>query len=905
MRGIQRRWPCRTGALAFFAWLLFFCASVGLDGAHAQTAYVHDANGRIVAVTQSDGTTQQYTYDALGHPSQVSAPVAAGQLAIYTFMPSHGDAGTTVTINGQGFSSAAANNNVNFNGVSATVLTASSSQLVVDVPSGATTGQIGISVGGQSVTDPTPFVVDDTGAPPSITQITPLIAAVGTTITVTGEHLNPGTGLTSVLLGSNDISAGSTFSDTQIQHTLVASDSSGYVTVATPYGQAVSASPVIVLPSGISAANVVSSGFASKGSPVTLNVPAGGQTGAMLFNAIEGDWISLQASSISTTASNINYAVYAPGNAQILKGTVSSASPSIHLPQLRASGTYLVTFTPDTGGAQLTVGYEQAGVLALSTQATVVTSTPGQSKRLLFQATSGQTMTLVTGNVQTSPVGGTLSYAIYTPGQQSYLSSSSAIGDTVNLPALPNTGTYQVIVSPGSGVTGSVQLDLEPGIQDTLASNGQSSTFNGYVAGQNVTITFNANQGDNLELTLSGGSVTGTSGSPYMVNVYAANGTNISSNINCYSGWTCRYPLWNLAAGTYTVIVSPPDSKSSISFNAMLESDILGPALSINNEVTTSLALGQVERLTFNATAGSQLALNVAGESTSNPSGLPVYVNVYSPGTSPITPANAYISATITGSGGIALPSYPATLPTTGTYTVIVSTSGVPGIAQLTLTPLAQAIAVNGTNQAYSSIAAGQSVLMSFNASQGLNAELTLNGVSGLNGSLTINVYDPNGTNVATGGDCYNGWTCRYSLWNLSAGTYTVAVSPPDQSSKISFNAVLLSDLQGSAMGANTPASVSMSLGQVQRLTFNANAGDSGVLELSNVSTSNPSGLSVYVSVYSPNAATITTANAYASFSSTSSGSLSLQNLPASGTYTVVVSTSGVPGSATLEWVPQ
>lgn len=81
--------------------------------AYAQsTNYVYDANGRVVAVTATNGTSVPYSYNPLGHTSQVRAPLSPGQLAIFAFAPTHGVADTQVTINGQGFSSTPANNAV-------------------------------------------------------------------------------------------------------------------------------------------------------------------------------------------------------------------------------------------------------------------------------------------------------------------------------------------------------------------------------------------------------------------------------------------------------------------------------------------------------------------------------------------------------------------------------------------------------------------------------------------------------------------------------------------------------------------------------------------------------------------------------------------------------------------------
>ena len=125
--------------------------------AHAQSAqYTYDAHGRVVATTQANGTSAAYTYDALGNVVQVGA-VPAGQLAIFALVPSHGEAGTQVTIAGQGFGSNAANDTVSFNGTVATVLSATATQLTVSVPGGATTGSVGVTVGSQTATSPMPF----------------------------------------------------------------------------------------------------------------------------------------------------------------------------------------------------------------------------------------------------------------------------------------------------------------------------------------------------------------------------------------------------------------------------------------------------------------------------------------------------------------------------------------------------------------------------------------------------------------------------------------------------------------------------------------------------------------------------------------------------------------------------
>ncbi|MFG6693265.1 IPT/TIG domain-containing protein [Burkholderia pseudomallei] len=857
------------------------------------TSYVYDANGHVVAVTASNGTSVQYTYNSLGQASQASAPVPSGQLAIFAFIPTHGEVGTQVTIQGQGFDSNAANDTVSFNGAVTTVLSASVTQLVVVVPSGATTGPISVSVGNQTATSTIPFVVDDSGLPPTITQVSPAPVSVGNTVTVMGTHLDPAAGETTVRMAGSPMTVTSA-TDSQLQYVVPASATSGFVTVATPYGHATSSVPLIVLPSGLSAANVADSAYTDVGGSADIAIPASGKTGTLLFQGGMGDWISLQLKAISTTANAINYAVYAPGNQLILQGTVSASAPSIHLPQLTIAGNYLVTFTPDTAGAAFTAGVERAAALASGTSLSLAIAVQGQSKRLVFQGTSGQLMTLLASGTATTPVGQALNYTVYSPGQQVVVTGSIANNGSISTPVLSATGVYQVLVSPGSGVTASTQIQLVAG--DVIVANWPVSHHGGYPVGKNAQIAFTANQGDNLELTLSNVSFGVDDRFPMTVNVLDAHGTNIASG-QCGQGGTCRFALWNLAQGSYSVVAIPMYNFYSIAgFDAVLQSDSVGPALSLNTAQMVTLAQGQVERFTFNGNAGDNLALNVANVSTANGTQQPVTFAVYRPDTSPITTTNAYLATSFTSSGTLNIPN----LPISGNYTVIVSTSGVTATAQLTLTPTT--IAENGQSAHYGGYLNGQSAGISFTANQGDNLELTLSNVSFGSDDrfpMTVNVLDAHGTNIASG-QCGQGGTCRFALWNLAQGSYSVVATPMYTFYSIAgFDAVLQSDTVGPALSLNTAQTATLAQGQVERFTFNGNAGDNRVLNVAAVSTTSPTGQPVTFAVYRPDNS-ITPSNAYVSSQYTDSGSLSMTNLPVSGTYTVVVSTTGEPGSAQL-----
>jgi YD repeat-containing protein len=853
------------------------------------TSYVYDANGRVVAVTANNGTSVQYGYNPLGHTNQISSALSPGQLAIFAFAPTHGVAGTEVTVEGQGFSGSAANDSVSFNGTTATVLSASATQLVVNVPDGATTGPISVTVSGQTASSTTPFVVDDTGVPPTISQVSPAIVAVGGTVTVTGTHLDPLPAQTAVQMGGHDVAL-SAASDAQLQFVVPSTGTSGYVVAQTAYGQALSPAPILVLPAGVSAASVVSSGYATvDGASVNLNIGAAGQTGAVLFNATVGSWLSLQASNIVTTASNIAYTIYAPGNQVILSGIVSTASPSIHLPQLTGNGTYLVIFQPDTAGAQLTVTVQTNQALTTSVPMTVVTTVPAQSQRVLFPATAGESLVFEVLNTTTSPASQAVTYTVYTPSGVSYTNTSTASTGLINLGNLPTSGTYQIVIAPGGGVTGTMQVEMIPSVAGTLLPTDTSQSYATTVSGENAYLSFTANLGDNLDLTFNN-----VSGS-FNVSVFNAAGTQITS-FSCAPSnpdASCMQHLWYLATGTYSVVAVP--SGGTISFNVLLQPDVVGPALVAGTPVTVNLSAGQAERVTFNANAGDSVSVNLSAVSTT-PAGQYVYVNVYCPDTGPITTDNhcSYLDST-----GSSTTLNLANLPATGTYTLVVYTVyGEPASAQLTLVTSGATLLPTDMPQSYATTVSGQNAYLSFTANLGDNLDLAFSNVSG---SFNVSVFNAAGTQI-TSFSCAPSnpdASCMQHLWYLAAGTYSVVAVP--SGGTISFNALLQPDVVGPALVSGTPVTVNLSAGQAERVTFNANAGDSVALNLSAVSTT-PAAQYVYVNVYCPGTSPITTDNHCSYLDSTgSSTTLNLSNISASGTYTLVVYTVyGEPASAQL-----
>jgi gliding motility-associated-like protein len=78
---------------------------------------------------------------------------------IISFTPPSGDIGTTVIITGTNFSTTSANNVVMFNGTTAVVAASTATSITCAVPAGATTGKITVTVGANTATSASDFIV--------------------------------------------------------------------------------------------------------------------------------------------------------------------------------------------------------------------------------------------------------------------------------------------------------------------------------------------------------------------------------------------------------------------------------------------------------------------------------------------------------------------------------------------------------------------------------------------------------------------------------------------------------------------------------------------------------------------------------------------------------------------------
>ncbi|RDY59332.1 IPT/TIG domain-containing protein [Flagellimonas nanhaiensis] len=139
--------------------------------------------GKISVEVDGEKATSEGTF-TVTEPS-ANAPTITG------FDPTEGTPGTTVEVSGTNFSTTMADNLVKFNGTTANVSAATATLLTVQVPNGAETGPITVTVDGETTQSSDDFTVNEPSAnAPTITSFDPTEGTPGTTVEVSGINFS-------------------------------------------------------------------------------------------------------------------------------------------------------------------------------------------------------------------------------------------------------------------------------------------------------------------------------------------------------------------------------------------------------------------------------------------------------------------------------------------------------------------------------------------------------------------------------------------------------------------------------------------------------------------------------------------------------------------------------------------
>ena len=840
-------------------------AWAALAPAHAaDIKYVYDENGRLVEVVTADGSSAQYRYDAVGNINTIKKN-AATTLSIAEFTPNGGMAGSAVTLYGNGFNAIAANNVVKFNGIAAPVSTASATSLTTVVPAGASTGKISVSNPNGSATTATDFVVGAQLAP-TITSFTPSMGSVGTNVTISGTNFQSTKTNNKISFGGMAAATTAAAPDS-LGTTVPRGAASGKIIVTTPYGKASSGIDFYAIPNGINAADIEYTGrIDANGTVKTVTINNPGKKALLIFDGSQLQYLSLMSSG-GTFGGGVSVAVCKPDGTVLSSGNISN-NGAIDFAQLPAAATYTILLSPaatDHGKFDLQLKTEANATLAIDGTPLSVTLGAGQNGRYTFNGTAGQTLGLGYTGVGTTPAGQSINYQVENPNGTVLVSTVTPQDGSNNLPRLPVTGTYSIVVNPQESASANVTLTLSSDRTGTLTADGAATTFSTARPGQNGRYTFSGGAGQKHWMVLMNG--TFTSGA--RITVFKPDGTElISTGVNAASIFDIpALPL----AGTYTVFTDPSGAATG-KVDMQLKTtpgDKIGAITIDGAPLQVDLIAGQKGMITFSGAAGQTLGLGYTGVGTT-PAGQGIAYIVRKPD------GTVLASNNFSSNGSASLPP----LPAAGPYTIELqaSTNGSAGFTLTLSSDLTGTLTVDGAAATFSTARPGQNGRYTFSAAAGQEYWIVLTNGTFASGAR-ITVFKPDGPMTSTS------MTDESSLdiWALpQAGTYTVLIDPSGAATgKVDLQLKTIpNDKTGGIAVDGAPLQVDLILHQKGMITFNGMAGQTLGLGYTGVGTMLP-GQGVVYTVRRPDY-TMLTIDMF-----TSNGSVNLPPLPATGLYTI------------------
>jgi YD repeat-containing protein len=867
------KWNHPCAAARAIALSLCLSATTPLSG--ADISYVYDDLGRLLAVIDPASDTAIYAYDAVGNLTGITRQLSSTK-AIFQFTPSSGPVGTTVTIYGTGFSATPSSNTVKFNGTTTTVLTASTTVLTANVPAGATTGTISVTVSGNTATSSATFTVG-TGAAPTLSSFSPSVRNYGDTVTLTGTNYDTTVTNNRVAFAAA-IGSAATASSTSITVPVPASAQTGPISVSTTHGKATSSSEFYVAPPGVTAADIQYTGrITVNGSTVAASITTANKNGLLVFDGLAGQRLSIGFS--SATITQFAGSVYRPdGVAMTTPVTYNTTGGGLDIPVLPMDGTYTIFLDPVstyTGNVTVTLSTEVTGNITPGGAAVPVTiSRVGQNARYLFTGTAGNTVSL-----QLSSVTITTGYVSLIKPDGSVLAGPTSFGTgggVIDTQVLPTSGTYALLVDPSSTYTGNVTLTLynQADVTGTITIDGTTVTPTLTVPGQRARYTFTGTAGQWVNLGLSSVSITSST-----ISLLKPDGTTLVSNTISTAGGSVDPTTALSTTGTYTIVVDPVSTYTG-SMTLTLSAAQTGSMTLDGSSVALSLTrIGQTARYTFSGTTGQWVSLGLTS------------VTITTATVTLLKPDGTSLASTSVGTSGGGLEP-PSTLPTTGTYTIVVDPAGIyTGNITLTLMSyLSGTLNLDGTATTATLATVGQNALYTFSGTAGQWVSFGFTSVTLPLAYVTL--YKPDGTTLTATSVGTAGGYLDLSAALPTTGTYTLVVNPSGAYTG-NMTITLSSEVTGSVtINAAATAITIGRAGQNARYTFAGTASQQVTVRI----TGNTLG-STTVNLYTPSGSYQTgTTNSAASFN------LSTVTLATTGTYTITLNpTTTATGGLNLQ----
>ena len=656
----------------------------------------------LVSVTAPSGTA------ASTSPFTVTA--GSGAVAITNISPTSGTAGTPLTVTGTGFDSTPINDVLAVNLAAASITSASSTTLVSSVPPQTASGHISVRTRAGSATSSQDFYVPfgthavaDIGytgrMAPNNTQ-TISIGAAGKI----GLMLFDGTAGQAISI----LTTNSTFGNCNIilfdpfgrQLSSTGCTGSGNFTDAQVLAYT-GTYTIGIDPGGTTGSLAVSlynfndqTGTITPGVPQTTTISTPGQNAKLTFGGIAGQHVSLSLHNSTfpdpcSFCSTLTATVLKPDGTALGSTTIDYQSgvafmDSIMLP---ATGIYTLVINPlgrSTGNVteQIFLFDNEFGTIAASTPQSTTTTTPGQTASYTFSAAAGQQVSLSLYNsTYFDPCSfcSTLTATILKPDGTTLGSttidyqSGVAFMDSITV---PTTGIYTLVIDPLGWSTGTVteQLFLFNDQSGTITL-GTSQSTSVSIPGQNAKYTFSGSAGQQISMILSNSNffdpcrfcstLTGTIVNP--------DGTTLgSTTVDYQSGAAFMDSVSLPTTGTYTLIMNPLGwSTGTVTEEIYPFNDVSG-AITPGAPLPISISFpGQNAKFTFSGTAGQQVSLSLSGSTFNDPCAFCATVTG-----SIVNPDGSTLGSATVSYNGSGASFGPLSLPTTGTYVVLINPLG-------------------------------------------------------------------------------------------------------------------------------------------------------------------------------------------------------------------------------------
>ncbi|WLG47334.1 Ig-like domain-containing protein [Pseudomonas sp. FP1740] len=880
--------------------------------------YSYDLAGHLAGVTNSTASAE-YNYDVVGNITAIKG-YATGTPSILAFSPAQGPAGTTVTIDGNNFSSTANQNTVQFNGVTASSVTIDPSypnRLTALVPSAATTGPISVTTPAGSATSTTNFTIAANQAP-TITSFTPTIGTAGTAVTISGSNFQTDKTKEKIVLSLRSPIVTST-TTSSIATSVPANTMGGKVSVTTPYGTAISTQDLFIPPSPLLATDIQYMDRLAFAASKTVSITTGGKKALLLFDGTQNQRIYLNMAG-GTFSACYALVFYNPNGSVLTNSTECSSTGYVDPITLPTTGTYTILINPGsnaTGNVTFTlydVPPDPVGLISIDgPDARVATPSIGQNGSLTFSGTAGQRIYLSAPN---STYSQTEWVYIYKPDANGNASTSSgniysnvwSTGSYSDTLTLPTTGTYTIYINPNRSDTGSMTFHLisvPADVTGTISIDGADATLTTTAIGQNGSLTFSGTAGQRIYLSAPNSTYPQTE----WVYIYkpdaSGNASTTSGNIysNVWSTGSYSDTLTLPTTGTYTIFLNPFRSDTgSMTFHLIsVPADVTGTISIDGADATLTTTIGQNGSLTFSGTAGQRIYLSAPNSTYPQTE----WVYIYKPdasGNASTTSGNIYSNVWSTGSYSDTL-----TLPTTGTYTIFLnpfrSDTGSMTFHLISVpADVTGMISIDGADATLTTTAIGQNGSLTFSGTAGQRIYLSAPD-STYSHSELVYVYKPdaNGNASTSNGYIYfNSWSTGSFTDTLTlpiTGTYTIYLNPGSaDTGSMTFHLISVpADVTGtiSINGADATLTTT-AIGQNGSLTFSGTGGQRIYLSAPNSTFSH--GELVYI--YKPDAnGNASTSNGYIYLNWWSTGAYTdTLTLPATGTYTIYLN----PGSSDI-----